>query len=363
MPFLITDRERYELKDGNNALGGPDSVGLTQLARLPHVGSIILSDEAAPSVQRLSSKVPLKVDGAMLGAAPVELTEGATIQVGGVWMTYRATPETPETADPQAAPRRRQSEVATQVLQAIVPPSRPAGLVSLHTGQLVRIGGNDLVIGRNEDSDIVLSGEQVSRRHAVIRPEGGQHVLTDESTNGTFVNGARLTEPRALHPGDVLAFGQQQYRYDYLDALAMTSGRGGGGAAGVQGHGMPAPLAELEAVRGTAGRTTFPINRPVCAVGRGAHNDVCLAHESVSPSHATLLLKGDTWYLTDLRSAGGTYVDGYRVAGERALPAGCTIRMGHVELVFRPVSSVGRLDMGPPRKGIFRRLVKALSLG
>lgn len=363
MPYLITDREHFELQAGSNALGGSgsDSVRLSALARLPHVGSITLADDGPPSIQRLTSRVPLKVDGAMLGAAPVELVDGSTIQVGGVWMTYRLSGEHLATGASAAEPRRRQSEVATQVLQAVAPPSRPAGLISLVSGQLVKLGAKDLVIGRSEHADIVLTGERVSRRHAIVRAENGGHTLIDESTNGTFVNGIRLTEPRVLQAGDVLAFGEEQYRYDHVDVHAAAFARNGTALLG-NGAAAATPMAELEAVRGAGTRTTFPIVRPVCAIGRGAHNDVCLPHESVSASHATLLLKGDTWYLTDLRSANGTYVDGYRVAGERAVAAGATIRMGHVELVFRPMARAGRTDDGTHmRPGLFRRIAKAIA--
>jgi pSer/pThr/pTyr-binding forkhead associated (FHA) protein len=42
----------------------------------------------------------------------------------------------------------------------------------------------------------------------------------------------------------------------------------------------------------------------------------------------------------DLRSANGTYVDGYRIAGERELPNGATLRVGKVEMVFRSQGGV-----------------------
>jgi pSer/pThr/pTyr-binding forkhead associated (FHA) protein len=84
-----------------------------------------------------------------------------------------------------------------------------------------------------------------------------------------------------------------------------------------------------------------------------------LADGSVAPSHATLLLKGDTWYVTDLRSRHGTFVNGYRVATERALAPGCTLTVGHVTLVFR-----ARRSMPAPEPeqtgGWFSRIVKLL---
>ena len=48
----------------------------------------------------------------------------------------------------------------------------------------------------------------VSSRHAELRSVGGRHVLIDVgSTNGTFVNGARIETEMELHDGDVIKFG------------------------------------------------------------------------------------------------------------------------------------------------------------
>lgn len=57
---------------------------------------------------------------------------------------------------------------------------------------------SDLVIGR-EDADITLADEEVSRRHAVVRPAGTGIEIEDlESMNGTVVDGKRITTPVRL---------------------------------------------------------------------------------------------------------------------------------------------------------------------
>jgi pSer/pThr/pTyr-binding forkhead associated (FHA) protein len=95
------------------------------------------------------------------------------------------------------------------------------------------------------------------------------------------------------------------------------------------------PTASLEIIRGPFAGASFQIDRPVCSIGRGDQSDVRLRDESVSSAHATLLRKGDTWYVVDLRSVNGTFVDGYSVAGERELHTGATLRVGTVEMLFR----------------------------
>jgi hypothetical protein len=58
-------------------------------------------------------------------------------------------------------------------------------------------------------NDVVIGDAEVSRQHARVTRTPGGYVLEDlGSTNGTFVNGERLTTPRVLNPGDLIALGE-----------------------------------------------------------------------------------------------------------------------------------------------------------
>jgi hypothetical protein len=63
-------------------------------------------------------------------------------------------------------------------------------------------------IGRDAACDLVLDDMTVSRRHAGLRREAGAWLLSDAgSTNGTRLNGWRVTEPVPLRAGDRVTFG------------------------------------------------------------------------------------------------------------------------------------------------------------
>jgi hypothetical protein len=71
------------------------------------------------------------------------------------------------------------------------------------------------VIGRSRDCDVVLSDQNVSRRHAEVRPSGGKWIVKDlGSTNGVKVNGRRITGPQSLKPGDTIELGTSTIDFD-----------------------------------------------------------------------------------------------------------------------------------------------------
>jgi adenylate cyclase len=64
-------------------------------------------------------------------------------------------------------------------------------------------------IGREEDCDIVLPDPRVSRKHAMLyRTQDGSYYLSDEgSSNGSYVNAARIQLPTRLKDGDQISIG------------------------------------------------------------------------------------------------------------------------------------------------------------
>ncbi|HVW29466.1 MAG TPA: sigma 54-interacting transcriptional regulator [Polyangiaceae bacterium] len=70
------------------------------------------------------------------------------------------------------------------------------------------LSGPVVRIGRGDDNDIVLEGEQVSRHHAEIREEAdGWTVLDLLSLNHVYVNGREVTKA-SLEPGTIVRFGE-----------------------------------------------------------------------------------------------------------------------------------------------------------
>ena len=77
-------------------------------------------------------------------------------------------------------------------------------------GKTFLLEGDVLTIGREASNPIAINDAEISRKHSQLVAQGGKYVLTDlGSTNGTFVNGQRLTGQHVLQPGEVISLGEQ----------------------------------------------------------------------------------------------------------------------------------------------------------
>lgn len=77
-------------------------------------------------------------------------------------------------------------------------------------GKTFALEGDVLTIGRESSNQIAINDAEISRKHSQLVLQGGKYVLTDlGSTNGTFVNGQRLTGQHVLQPGEVISLGEQ----------------------------------------------------------------------------------------------------------------------------------------------------------
>ena len=88
-----------------------------------------------------------------------------------------------------------------------------------------------------------------------------------------------------------------------------------------------------------AGRELLTLPAPRATIGSSEAADIVVADSSVSRVHALLEWLGGSWFVQDLGSRNGTFVNGERVQVRRVLRASDEVRLGRARLVMRGVGS------------------------
>ncbi len=325
------------LAHGSNVLGGrgPLALHTDTLEGRPEVATIHIEFPGPAVIRRTTAAVVVKLDDIPLGIGPADLHDGAVIHFEDCRFVFED--------DDALAPASAGGSLASPSPRAADTARDGYPRLSVRTnGAACVLGNRRVVIGREEQSDLLLRDRGVSRRHASVTPVDGGFLLRDESANGTSVNGVAIAGSYLLADGDVITVGDVEIDVEFQpraerpiatgDTTAMLDRSALLESIGVRGREI---TASLEVMRGPFTGASFQLDRPVCSIGRGERNDVRLPDDSVSTTHASLLRKGRGWVAVDLRSVNGTWVNGSRIAGEREITSGARLRVGTIEMRFR----------------------------
>lgn len=197
-------------------------------------------------------------------------------------------------------------------------------------GRTKKVGpGESLLVGRELSVlDLSLGDQKVSHRHARLKVgEDGTVTLFDlGSTNGTYLRGKRIRDEAVLLPGDTFNLGE-------------TSIRVIEGGPDLE----PAPLGKTHLLgEGTVyiasgkheRQHAIKERQQAINIGRAPSNDLVLDHPLVSRHHAAVHIRKGRFYLIDLNSSNGTYVNGQRVARQTHLSPNSLIQICGYRFLF-----------------------------
>lgn len=117
-----------------------------------------------------------------------------------------AAPIAPQPVAPEASafltsaqPRIAPAAVAGDLAPALGVPLKLVITSGSMQGQELELSGDGLTIGRSPDSSLVIQDDYTSTHHARIEVRGANWLLRDlDSTNGTFLDGNKLTTPTPI---------------------------------------------------------------------------------------------------------------------------------------------------------------------
>jgi hypothetical protein len=102
-------------------------------------------------------------------------------------------------------------------IQMSTPAAAPTGVLRLvaSDGSAFNLPDGETIVGREFGAGLVVPNDSVSRKHASLTKNGMSIELTDHgSTNGTWINGGKLSGSQMLRPGDSIRFGSIEYRFE-----------------------------------------------------------------------------------------------------------------------------------------------------
>ncbi len=110
----------------------------------------------------------------------------------------RSTPSPPRPAVAEPAPRRNRRPPRELVVHP--PDGRP---------RVVPLEAQTVTLGRSERMTVALEDVYVSDEHALVSPDDDGWIVRDlGSTNGTYLNGAKVTRPTPVPPGSKVRIGK-----------------------------------------------------------------------------------------------------------------------------------------------------------
>jgi len=246
--------------------------------------------------------------------------------------------------------------------RAGAPQERAAGATTGMVKVIVTVQGKktaevsldkEIVVGRREDTDLCLPYSEVSSRHARLKPSGAGMLICDlGSTNGTYLDGKTKLEAQkevSIPPGGRVTIGPAILEVEAPPPppkpaappprpAAPERDPGGHGTMLVGNVDAKSALVEMAmfeasgarlVVAAPDARRVVPVDKMETTVGReGA--ELTIGHPSVSMAHARIAFQAGGFFVEDLGSSNGTFVDGQRVQGRLPVASQSTVTFGTV---------------------------------
>jgi pSer/pThr/pTyr-binding forkhead associated (FHA) protein len=217
----------------------------------------------------------------------------------------------------------------------------------------VTLTDDKFVVGRSPECDLPLDEPLASRRHAEFSLVKGAYWLRDcGSRNGTLANGKKISGNHELMDGDEVEIGATRLKFIWDKSASEKAGqpdddrtrvasptnadRTVPGKRVVEKKTKGQFQVKLKVTEGPLQGGLFRDWSGPLTIGRGLENHVVLVDDAVSICHAQIVQEGEAYFIVDLNSSNGTFLEGVKVVKSR-LSNGQRIKAGISTLVFEMV--------------------------
>ena len=156
-----------------------------------------------------------------------------------------------------------------------------------------------ICIGRDASCDIQIPSQIASRKHAYLKKNvDGTYLLTDNnSVNGTYINGVLLTGSKVVKLQDVIKIGDYSFTVQEFLSNKVSKKK-------------PKQI-DLSAILKT---------KKSILIGRSPDADFRIRDYKVSKHHARIVNKNNKYYIIDLNSTNGTFVNNKKIKPKAYIP-------------------------------------------
>jgi ABC-type multidrug transport system ATPase subunit len=184
------------------------------------------------------------------------------------------------------------------------------------------------IVGRNTTNQIVLENTRISREHFLIENKNGIWTGLDlKSTNGVFVNNLKVEDSFQIYDKlEVDLANEYKFIFEFGDHIEIK-----------KESNYIINTSELESnkidINHLLNSTDF------ISIGRADTNKVIVNSILVSRNHCEVYKNNTSWYLKDLDSTNGTFLNGKKVKGEALLSDNDIIGVGNYIIILKPTEN------------------------
>ena len=179
-------------------------------------------------------------------------------------------------------------------------------------------------IGRNTANDIVISSNVISGNHAFIELINSRLFLTDNgSTNGTFVNNQQVSPGQPIDIIDKTVFLAGLTAIQVLVKSASSTGQ------------PPRTTNTSEDLTNLGERILEQLqSKATIIIGRSESVDVFINNTQISRNHSKITRIDNKYFIEDLGSINGTFVNGQRISGKIQIGSDDSIIIGRIRFTL-----------------------------